>query len=430
MRDSIGRSGGHARRIRLFTVRTLREILRDPLSFVICLGVPLVLLVAMYALFSPTEPWFTLDMLTPGIAVFSGAFAMLYMALLVSRDRATWFLTRLYSSPLTDGDFVLGYALPGILIGAGQLVICWAASAVTGLVAGETAWLGIGILPAVLSALPMVVCFVFIGILSGSLFSDKAAPGLSSVVISGAGFLSGAWMPVESLSGGFRTFCAWLPFYPAVRAGRAALAGNALTGDFGIAVFSGAFAMLYMALLVSRDRATWFLTRLYSSPLTDGDFVLGYALPGILIGAGQLVICWAASAVTGLVAGETAWLGIGILPAVLSALPMVVCFVFIGILSGSLFSDKAAPGLSSVVISGAGFLSGAWMPVESLSGGFRTFCAWLPFYPAVRAGRAALAGNALTGDFWRDEAVVCAYTAVFVIAAVLAFRYKARHDAA
>ena len=125
MRDSIGRSGGHARRIRLFTVRTLREILRDPLSFVICLGVPLVLLVAMYALFSPTEPWFTLDMLTPGIAVFSGAFAMLYMALLVSRDRATWFLTRLYSSPLTDGDFVLGYALPGILIGAGQLVICW-----------------------------------------------------------------------------------------------------------------------------------------------------------------------------------------------------------------------------------------------------------------------------------------------------------------
>ena len=42
----------------------------------------------------------------------------------------------------------------------------------------------------------------------------------------------------------------------------------------------------------------------------------------------------------------------------------------------------------------------------------------------------AQAGNALTGDFWRDEAVVCAYTAVFVIAAVLAFRYKARHDAA
>ena len=158
--------------------------------------------------------------------------------------------------------------------------------------------------------------------------------------------------------------------------------------------------------------------------------MLGYALPGILIGAGQLAICWAASAVTGLVAGETAWLGVGILPAVLSALPMVVCFVFIGILSGSLFSDKAAPGLSSVVISGAGFLSGAWMPVESLSEGFRIFCAWLPFYPAVRAGRAALAGNALTGDFWRDEAVVCAYTAVFVIAAVLAFRYKARHDAA
>ena len=120
MRDSIGRSGGHARRIRLFTVRTLREILRDPLSFVICLGVPLVLLVAMYALFSPTEPWFTLDMLTPGIAVFSGAFAMLYMALLVSRDRATWFLTRLYSSPLTDGGVLCVYRYPVRLTVLGQ----------------------------------------------------------------------------------------------------------------------------------------------------------------------------------------------------------------------------------------------------------------------------------------------------------------------
>ncbi len=224
--------GGHAHRIRLFAVRTLREILRDPLSFAICLGVPLALLVAMYALFSPTAPWFTLDVLTPGIAVFSGAFTMLYMALLVSRDRCTCFLVRLYTSPLTDGDFVLGYALPGILIGAGQLIICWATAAVTALVAGDTAWMEVGILSAVPSALPMVVCFVFIGILFGSLLSDKAAPGLSSVVISCAGFLSGAWMPVESLSAGFRTVCAWLPFYPAVRAGRAALAGNVLTGGF------------------------------------------------------------------------------------------------------------------------------------------------------------------------------------------------------
>lgn len=225
-------SGGHGRRVRLFAGRTLREILRDPLSVVFCVGVPLVLLVAMYALFSPSAGWFALETLTPGIAVFSGTFTMLYMALLVSRDRSTSFLTRLFSSPMTDGDFVLGYALSGLLISAGQLVVCWGTAALTGLIAGETAWLSLRILPALASALPIMLLFVFLGILFGALFSEKAAPGLSSVVISGSVFLSGAWTPIESLSDGFQRVCAWLPFYPSVRAGRAALAGEALTATF------------------------------------------------------------------------------------------------------------------------------------------------------------------------------------------------------
>ena len=230
--DRIRISDGHIHRIQLFSLRTLREILRDPLSFVFCLGVPLVMLVAMYLLFSPSATWFTLDVLTPGIAVFSGTFTMLYMALLVSRDRSTWFLTRLYSSPLTDGDFVFGYALPGILIGAGQLVICWIAAIVTGICTGATDWISIGILYAGLSDLPMVFSFVALGILFGSLFSDKAAPGLSSVIISAAGFLSGAWMPIETMPAWFRNVCSWLPFYPAVRAGRTVLSGHIQTSAF------------------------------------------------------------------------------------------------------------------------------------------------------------------------------------------------------
>ena len=232
MKNRVSVPDGHMHRIRLFSLRTMREILRDPLSFVFCLGVPLVMLVAMYLLFSSSAAWFTLDVLTPGIAVFSGTFTMLYMALLVSRDRSTWFLTRLYSSPLTDGDFVFGYTLPGILIGAGQLAVCWATAIVTGICTGATDWISIGILYAGLSEMPMLLGFVALGILFGSLFSDKAAPGLSSVVISAAGFLSGAWMPIETMPAWFRNVCSWLPFYPAVRAGRTVLGGSVSTGDF------------------------------------------------------------------------------------------------------------------------------------------------------------------------------------------------------
>ncbi len=219
-------------RVLLFAGRTTKEILRDPLSFVFCLALPVVMLVAMYAIFSPSAPWFGLATLTPGIAVFSNAFIMLYMTLLCSRDRSTAFLSRLYTSPMKNGDFVLGYALPGAVIGLCQLVICYLTATVTGLVSGSTDWIDpVGILLSILTALPMMLAYVFIGILFGCLFSDKAAPGLCSVIISAGGFLSGAWMPIDTLSEGFRTVCRCLPFYPSVLMGRTAVAGLAPTAD-------------------------------------------------------------------------------------------------------------------------------------------------------------------------------------------------------
>ena len=221
-----------ASRTLLFAGRVTKEILRDPLSFVFCLGLPIVMLVGMYALFSSASPWFTLGYLTPGIAVFSNAFIMLYTALLVSRDRSTAFLCRLYTSPMRTKDFVLGYALPGMAIGLSQLVICWLCAVVTGLVTNSTDWIDpVGILLAILTAIPMMVAYVLIGILFGCLFSDKAAPGLCSVIISGGGFLSGAWSPIDTLSEGFQIFCRCLPFYPAVLMGRTALSGVAATAS-------------------------------------------------------------------------------------------------------------------------------------------------------------------------------------------------------
>ncbi len=246
----------------LFAGRTTKEILRDPLSFVFCLGLPVVMLVAMYALFSATAPWFGLATLTPGIAVFSNAFIMLYMTLLVSRDRSTAFLCRLYTSPMRTADFVLGYAIPGAAIGLSQLVICYLTALLTGLVSGSIEWLSPRILSAVLCALPMMLTYVFVGILFGCLFSERGAPGLCSVIISASGFLSGAWMPVETLSEGFQTVCRALPFYPAVIMGRTCIAGEALSADnlwvpllttMGYAVLLGVLCVVVFAAKTRRE---------------------------------------------------------------------------------------------------------------------------------------------------------------------------------
>ena len=59
----------------VFASRNIKEILRDPLSYAFSLGLPIVMLVVFYVVFySEAAYWFSLELLTPGIAVFSFAF--------------------------------------------------------------------------------------------------------------------------------------------------------------------------------------------------------------------------------------------------------------------------------------------------------------------------------------------------------------------
>ena len=70
----------------------------------------------------PAEAHMTLfepEQLAPGVSVFSLSFLALFSALLLSRDRSSALILRLYASPLTGRDFILGYLLPMLPHGAG-----------------------------------------------------------------------------------------------------------------------------------------------------------------------------------------------------------------------------------------------------------------------------------------------------------------------
>lgn len=216
----------------LFTKRNLKEMVRDPLLYVFCLGAP----VAMLLLFGVVNhfaagtviPFLPLSLI-PGLLMFSFTFIMLMESLLVSKDRTTAFLKRLFSSPLRAADFVIGYALPGVLLGALQAVVCIAAGFFAAKLTGE-AYFGIGEAALLLlSQLPMLLFCVFLGILLGTCFNDKSAPGVISVLISASGVLGGAWMPLESM-GSFADFCRVLPFYPSAALGRMITGASYLGG--------------------------------------------------------------------------------------------------------------------------------------------------------------------------------------------------------
>ena len=218
-----------------FFKRNIKELLRDPMIYIFCLGFPVVMMVMFQVINEVTNghtPMFELTALLPAIIMFSYTFVMLTMALLVSKDRQTSFLKRLYSSPMKAINFILGYFLVGFLVAICQTIICIILGLIIALIT-KVEFISFGeIILLILSQLPILVINVFLGILLGTVFNDKTAPGICSVFISLAGMLGGCWMPLDTM-GGLEVFCRCLPFYPSVCLGRVVTdAPNSLGGVY------------------------------------------------------------------------------------------------------------------------------------------------------------------------------------------------------
>lgn len=205
-----------------FMRRNIKEMVRDPLIYIFCICFPAVMLVLFTVIDSQSgghTPIFAAKSLIPGILVFSYTFVMLLMSLLISKDRKTSLLKRLYISPLKTRDFIFGYAFPAFLTGIVQSVFCVLLGYLLSLITKNSYFTFLESLLLIVSELPILLFFVFMGIFIGSLFNDKSAPGVTSVLISLGGILGGCWMPLDTMDG-FETFCRFLPFYPAVYIGR------------------------------------------------------------------------------------------------------------------------------------------------------------------------------------------------------------------
>ena len=113
-------------RMMTFAKRCSKEILRDPINLGFGLGFPLVLLFLLSAMQANIPvSLFEIDTLTPGITVFGLSFMTLFSATLIAKDRESALLQRLYTTPLTGVDFILGYMLSLLPIALSQTVICY-----------------------------------------------------------------------------------------------------------------------------------------------------------------------------------------------------------------------------------------------------------------------------------------------------------------
>ena len=209
-------------RMLTFARRCAKEILRDPLTLGFGLGFPLVLLVLLSAMQANIPvPMFEINTLTPGITVFGLAFMTLFSATLVAKDRESALLQRLYTTPLTGVDFILGYMLPMLPIALGQTAVCYLAAVPLGLtVRVETVY-------AVLGILPVAVFNVALGVLCGSLLGVKQVGGVCGALLANlSAWLSGVWFDLRLVGGWFEKAAQALPFWHGVELEKALYSGN------------------------------------------------------------------------------------------------------------------------------------------------------------------------------------------------------------
>lgn len=244
-----------------FTERNIKELLRDPLSYIFCLGFPLLMLVIMSILDSsiPAEAGMTvfrIDKLSGGIAVFGQTFVMLFTALTVSQDRSGSFLVRMYASPMRSSDLVIGYSLPMLIISAGQTLITFAASFIISLITNVELFPA-GLLASFFTLIPSGLMFIAFGIIFGTLFNEKAAPGLCSIIISLGSFLGSIFFDAESTGGVMLTICKCLPFFYCTKSARSAAALDFSVDAFVIplvVVLAVAVVLFVIASLCFRSR--------------------------------------------------------------------------------------------------------------------------------------------------------------------------------
>lgn len=205
-----------------FARRCAKEILRDPLNLAFGLGFPLVLLLLLSALQTniPVE-LFEIDTLTPGITVFGLSFMSLFSATLIAKDRESAFLQRLYTTPLTGLDFILGYMLPILPIALGQAAACYLFAIPLGLT------VSVNIVYAILGVLPMAIFNISLGLLCGSIFGVKQVGGICGALLTNlSAWLSGVWFDLKLVGGFFEKAANALPFFHAAEAGKALFGGN------------------------------------------------------------------------------------------------------------------------------------------------------------------------------------------------------------
>ncbi|MGM0885026.1 MAG: ABC transporter permease [Bacillota bacterium] len=204
-----------------FASRNHKEIFRDPLTLLFGIGLPVVVM-WLFSVMQTNMPFdlYNIEKLTPGVIVFSFSFITLFSGMLIGRDRSSSFLMRIFASPMSASDYIVGYALPLLPVATLQIIVCFITAFFFGL------FFNANVLLTIVVLIIIAMLYIGFGLLLGTYFTDKQVGGIFAIFVNITTWLSGTWFELDMIGGMFKTIAYALPFAHAVDATRAALAGE------------------------------------------------------------------------------------------------------------------------------------------------------------------------------------------------------------
>lgn len=204
--------------------RNFKELLRDPITYILAILVPILLMVLFITINHNAGvnqiPTFQVETLTPGIIVFAFSFVMMFLGMLLTRDRKSSFLNRLFAAPIKAKDFILGYFFPFFVIAILQMTAIYIVAFLSGLA------ITIHLLMTLIPLLLIAIFSIATGILFGSILTEGQMGGVGSVFITVTQLFSGAWMDLHLIGGFLEKVAYALPFSHAIDAARLAIKGD------------------------------------------------------------------------------------------------------------------------------------------------------------------------------------------------------------
>ena len=177
---------------------------------------------------------------------------------------------------------------------------------------------------------------------------------------------------------------------------------------------------MFTSSLVANDRSTSLSTRLGVSPMKSIDYILGYSISVLPIVLIQNILFFMTAMLLGLN------FSINIIYTILVSMPISLLFISLGILIGTITTEKSSSGVSSIVVQLVAFTSGMYFSTAVVGNTFSTICKILPFQSTLNITKSVL--NNSYNNILTSTLIVVIYTIITIVLEIFLFKKKMISD--